>query len=115
MEKTEPSIIAVTEVKNPTLKPYFYIFIAQFCYLNLCNYESNKHLEEIFPNQRVSRDINANTNLLGHCTNGCGYFLSRPFLLPRWSEKGALTPLKPMYSVILICAGSQGITDYHLQ
>jgi len=36
--------------ENCTLKPYFYIFVAQFLYPDLCNYKSNMHLQKRFQN-----------------------------------------------------------------
>jgi len=49
-------------MKNFTLKPYFYIFVARFLYSDLCNYKSSIHLQEdFFKHQHVSQEINANS------------------------------------------------------
>ena len=44
------------------MKPYFYIFAVHFLYINLCNYKSSVHPQKDSEHQRVSREINANTN-----------------------------------------------------
>jgi len=38
------------------MKPYFYVFVEHFLNIDLCDYKG------VFKHQRVSRDINANTN-----------------------------------------------------
>jgi len=37
------------------MKPYFYIFVELFLYLDSCNYSSSIHLQEDFPN--VSAEV----------------------------------------------------------
>jgi len=40
----------LTEVKNCTPKPYFYIFVAHFLYSDSCNYKSIMPMGDMFPN-----------------------------------------------------------------
>ena len=53
--------LILAEVKNCTLKPYFYTFAAHFLYSELRNYRSSVHLQEIFPNTSAKAEKSMQT------------------------------------------------------
>ena len=61
------------------LKPYFYMFVERFLYIDLCNHRSSVHLPEDFPN--ISAQAMQTQTAL------CYFPISRPILLRRRSEK----------------------------